>query len=70
MHGLSLVAESGATFCCRPWALISQVQQLRAQLRWNVAYGYLPGPGIEPMSSVAAGGLLTTVPPGKSQKDF
>ena len=26
----------------------------------------LPGPGIEPMSPVLAGGFLTTVPPGKS----
>ena len=26
----------------------------------------LPGPGIEPVSPVLAGGFLTTVPPGKS----
>ena len=27
----------------------------------------LPGPGLEPVSPALAGGLLTTVPPGKSQ---
>ena len=26
----------------------------------------LPGPGLEPVSSVLAGGFLTTAPPGKS----
>ena len=30
----------------------------------------LPGPGLEPMSPALAGGFLTTVPPGKSQKNF
>ena len=30
----------------------------------------LPGPGIEPMSRVLAGGFLTTVPPEKSQQFF
>ena len=28
----------------------------------------LPGPGLEPVSSALAGGLLTTVPPGKPHK--
>ena len=28
----------------------------------------LPGPGIEPVSPVWAGGFLTTAPPGKSQE--
>ena len=28
----------------------------------------LPGPGLEPMSPALAGGFLTTVPPGKSEK--
>ena len=30
----------------------------------------LPGPGLEPMSPVLAGGFLTTVPPGKSPRNF
>ena len=30
----------------------------------------LPGPGLEPMSPALAGGLLTTVPPGKSLKEY
>ena len=32
---------------------------------WN-----LPKPGIEPVSAALAGGFLSTVPPGKSQKMF
>ena len=30
----------------------------------------LPGPGLKPMSSVLAGGFLTTAPPGKSLAGF
>ena len=30
----------------------------------------LPRPGLEPVSPALAGGFLTTVPPGKSQKHF
>ena len=41
---------------CGPWALL-----LRGT--WD-----LPGPGLEPVSPALAGGFLTTVPPGKSQK--
>ena len=30
----------------------------------------LPGPGLEPVSPALAGGLPTTVPPGKSQVTY
>ena len=30
----------------------------------------LPGPGLEPVSPALAGGFLTTVPPGKPEKNF
>ena len=30
----------------------------------------LPGPGLEPVSPVLAGGFLTTVPPGKPSTNF
>ena len=36
-------------------------QALVARSMWN-----LPGPGIEPVSAALAGGVLSTVPPGKS----
>ena len=38
---------------------------LVAQVMWN-----LPGPGIELVSPALAGGLLSTVPPGKSRAKF
>ena len=55
------------------WTSLSFYQRLNswgAWLRCPLACGYLPGPGIDPMSSAGASGLLTTGPPGKSQEDF
>ena len=56
-HGLSscgLQTPEHRLSSCGAWVLL-----LRGM--WN-----LPGSGLEPVSSVLAGGFLTTVPPGKS----
>ena len=50
----SVVVARGLSSCGTPVYLLREM--------WD-----LPGPGIEPMSPVLAGGFLTTEPPGKSQ---
>ena len=55
-----------------PWTIAHQVplsmgfsrQEYWSQLPF-LSPGYLPNPGIEPMSPALAGGFFTTEPPGK-----
>ena len=51
---------------CGSWALESRLSSCGARVRLLSGMWDLPGPGIESMSPALAGGLLTTVPPGKS----
>ena len=67
----ALTSHSGGFSCCGVHALGARASAvvtrglLFAWGMWN-----LPGPGIEPMSSALAGGLLATVQPGKSHTLF
>ena len=55
---------------CSSWALEWKLSSCGAGalMLWSV--WNLPGPGMEPVSSALAGGLLTTVPPGESWLQF
>ena len=58
-HGLS---------SCGSRALERRLSSCGARAKLFRGMWDLPGPGIEPVSPALAGGFLTTVPPGKSQK--
>ena len=59
MRGLSSCGSRALE--CRLSSGGAQASLLRGL--WN-----LPGPGLEPVSPVLAGGFLTTAPPGKSEE--
>ena len=72
MHGLllvviSLVVKHQLQACGLQWSQYtgSVVAALGLSCTWNP-----PRPGIEPMSSALAGGLLTTGPPGEALSNF
>ena len=75
VHGLPLVAESRgySLAAVRGLLLLRSMDSIVVTLGLSCseACGILPGPRIESMSPPLAGGLLTTGPPGKSQRvDF
>ena len=55
---------------CGSWALEHRLSSCGARAYLLHGMWDLPGPGFEPMSPALAGGFLTTVPPGKSDKKF
>ena len=60
-------SHCGGFSCCGAWALGSSGFRGCGTWAWLPrSMSDLPGPGIEPVSSVLAGGFLTTGPPGKS----
>ena len=57
--------------CCQAWALGCMCfSSYSTWTQFLCSMWHLPGPGIEPMSPVLAGGLSTSGPPGKSKKFF
>ena len=66
----SLVAEHGLLACglssCGSWAPEHRLSSCGTQVHLLRGTWDLPGPGLEPGSPALAGGLSTTVPPGKS----
>ena len=74
VHGLliavaSLVAEHGLQACslssCGSQAPECRLSSRGARASLLCGMWDLPGPGLEPVSPVLAGGFLTTAPPGK-----
>ena len=67
-------SSSCSTQACWLWLEGSSKHALQlwcgAQAQLQCATWYLPGPGIEPMSSALAGGFLATEPLGKFRKEF
>ena len=61
----SVVVARGLS-SCGSWALKHSLSSCGAQAQWLCGMWDLPRPGFEPVSPALAGGLLTTVPPGKS----
>ena len=53
---------------CGLWALERRLSCCSARAQLLHGMWDLPAPGLEPMSPALAGRFLTTVPPGKSQK--
>ena len=63
----SVVAARGLS-SCGSWAVEHRLSHCGAWAQLLRGMWDLPGPGLEPVSPALAGGFLTTVPPGKSQK--
>ena len=60
------VAVACGLSSCSSWALEHRLSSRGARAELPYRMGNLPGTGIEPVSLALAGGLLSTVPPGKS----
>ena len=58
-------SHCGGLSCCRAWALEHRLSNCGTQAQMLRGMWDLLGPGLEPVSPALAGGLLTTVPPGK-----
>ena len=58
----------GGFSCCRAQALWHVGSVVAAGVQFLPSMWDLPAPGIDPMSPTLAGGFLSTVPPGKSNK--
>ena len=52
---------------CGSWALERRLSSCGTRAQLLCGMWDLPGPGLEPVSPAVAGGVLTTVPPGKSR---
>ena len=63
----SVVVARGLS-SCGLWALERRFSSCGAWAQLLRGVWDLPGPGLEPVSPTLAGGVLTTVPPGKSPK--